>query len=313
MLSQGRYRERILELRRQMGARCGRLDAGAIRMELLHGFVEAVATQTQPFDDRDASGLSGGGVPMLQVLGGRTPLHLWDWRVWPQATPQLWRYGNAVDLYKDDDRDQAWRGFLTSQEWTACLLTRETMEHGVCERGAFSTAWLAGGYAINCFAGDSLTQHLFQPVYMLCDQKHSTFALLKNGGMAFAQRVRPLSHVYWDFETLLQDVSCDAQLRMRLFFLHAVGVRPECLRNRRGESRTLTQEWCADGVAAASTSMGIVGFVLAFEGEVEAQGRGSITPHTPLWLGASSLHFVLILLQRDNGRIAVTDKLRSRL
>lgn len=40
----------------------------------------------------------------------------------------------------------------------------------------------------------------------------------------------------------------------------------------------------ADGVAAASSGSGMVGPVLAFRGEIEAQGRGSLHPHILVWL-----------------------------
>ena len=69
------------------------------------------------------------------------------------------------------------------------------------------------------------------------------------------------------------------ELMMRLFFLHVLGVRPECLQNRRHARRTYTREWVTDGVAAASVTPGIFGLVHAFRGEIEAQGRGSLHPH----------------------------------
>ena len=89
------------------------------------------------------------------------------------------------------------------------------------------------------------------------------------------------------------------ELIMRLFFLHVLGVRPECLHNRRKAVRKHTREWCTDGITAASTFFGIFGPVLAFRGEVEAQGRGSLHPHILVWLVGSSLHTVVTLLQRD--------------
>ena len=64
---------------------------------------------------------------------------------------------------------------------------------------------------------------------------------------------------------------------MQLFFIHVLGVRPECLQNRRRTKVTPPREWCTDGVAASSTAPGILGPILAFRGEIEAQGRGSLT------------------------------------
>ena len=89
------------------------------------------------------------------------------------------------------------------------------------------------------------------------------------------------------------------ELIMRLFFLHVLGVRPECLHNRRKSSRKHTREWCTDGVAAASTFLGIFGPILAFRGEIEAQGRGSLHPHILVWLVCASLYTVVSLLHRQ--------------
>ena len=47
------------------------------------------------------------------------------------------------------------------------------------------------------------------------------------------------------------------ELVMRMFFLHVLGVRPECLQNRRGSNRSSMREWCSDGVAASTTACGI--------------------------------------------------------
>ena len=132
-------------------------------------------------------------MPLLQVPRGRKPLSLWDWRVWPQAKPHLWRYGDAGNLYFDESLEQGRATYLNSQEWIACLLTREEMEYDVYDGEGFSARWPAEGMEINRFAEDWPTQHLFQTLYTLCEQKQSTFAFLKNGGMAFASRVRSLS------------------------------------------------------------------------------------------------------------------------
>ena len=94
---------------------------------------------------------------------------------------------------------------------------------------------------------------------------------------------------------------------MRLFFLHVLGVRPECLHNRRKAARKYTREWCTDGIACSSTCLGIFGPVLAFRGEIEAQGRGSLHPHILVWLVAWSLYAVVSVLQHD------ADTLQSRL
>ena len=92
------------------------------------------------------------------------------------------------------------------------------------------------------------------------------------------------------------------ELMMRLFFLHVLGVRPECLQNRRHVPRTYTREWVTDGVAAASVTPGIFGLVHAFRGEIEAQGRGSLHPHILVWLVGIDTRVLLAMIQGNPGR-----------
>jgi len=87
------------------------------------------------------------------------------------------------------------------------------------------------------------------------------------------------------------------ELVMRLFFLHVLGVRPECLQNRRRSQRLHAREWCTDGAAASSTAPGIFGPILAFRGEIEAQGRGSLHPHILVWLVCMTTHDLLLLIR----------------
>ena len=84
---------------------------------------------------------------------------------------------------------------------------------------------------------------------------------------------------------------------MRLFFVHVLGVRPECLQNRRRTQPTPPREWVTDGVAASSCAPGIFGPVLAFRGEIEAQGRGSLHPHILIWLLGLSPGVFLDIIQ----------------
>lgn len=79
---------------------------------------------------------------------------------------------------------------------------------------------------------------------------------------------------------------------MRLFFQHVLNVRPETLDCRRGGVRTVSREWCTDGAAASSSGAGMLGPVLAFRGEIEAQGRGSLHPHILVWLVCGHLEVV---------------------
>ena len=89
------------------------------------------------------------------------------------------------------------------------------------------------------------------------------------------------------------------ELIMRLFFVHVLGVRPECLNNRRRTRMTAPREWCTDGVAASSSAPGLLGPVLAFRGEIEAQGRGSLHPHILVWLLGMSSGVLVKFLQQQ--------------
>ena len=91
---------------------------------------------------------------------------------------------------------------------------------------------------------------------------------------------------------------------MRLFFQHVLNVRPETLDCRRGGTRSVAHEWCSDGAAAATSGAGKLGPVLAFRGEIEAQGRGSLHPHVLVWLVCGHLEVVgqLASLHEDGSR-----------
>ena len=92
------------------------------------------------------------------------------------------------------------------------------------------------------------------------------------------------------------------ELLMRLFLQHVLNVRPETLDCRRNAARGACREWCNDGAACASTGAGMLGPVLAFRGEIEAQGRGSLHPHILVWLvcGHSEVLGKLLLMLKNN-------------
>ncbi|CAE7311896.1 unnamed protein product [Symbiodinium sp. CCMP2592] len=228
--------------------------------------------------------------------------------------------------------------------------------------------------AQNRFSGDWTALHMMATVSRLTDQRAAAYNFLKNGGMAFAKKLRELSAedlasaaraapqaggtdqffkeaavpqtvkdalhamngvaymealgpplifltpnvadtqhplllvvqgevvdlgaVSGDMETVLpkyrdmlrrlaQDpvaLTVQFELLMRLFFQHVLNVRPDTLDCRRNAPRRGAREWCSDGVAAASTGAGMLGPILAFRGEIEAQGRGSLHPHILVWL-----------------------------
>ena len=58
----------------------------------------------------------------LVVPRGKVPLFLWDWQVWYQARPTLWRYGDAGNLYPGRQTD------LPTVEWMRALMLREELE-----------------------------------------------------------------------------------------------------------------------------------------------------------------------------------------
>jgi len=89
------------------------------------------------------------------------------------------------------------------------------------------------------------------------------------------------------------------ELIMRLFLIHVLGVRPDCVESRRRAKQQAPREWCTDGVAASSSTPGILGPVCAFRGEIEAQGRGSLHPHILVWLLALPSHELLHILKRE--------------
>ena len=346
-------------------------------------------------------GGGAGRIPSLNVPRGKKPLSLFDWRIWTQARPTLWCYGDASNLYPER------RVPMLTDEWISCLLCREEMEYDVYDGEDYHVRESPGSWEINRFAADWHARHLFMTVNYLWERHSSAFAFLRQGGMKFAAQVRALtpemlaaasrlehsagsikgicanravpvtvkqalnamqmafadvvgtdghrtlcrhegnaymalfgpplifctpnladtkqkllmvvqgqevrldeddvaSEVLPTYREMMQRLARDPygqtvvfELMMRLFFLHVLGVRPDCLKNRRRASITTRQEWCTDGTAVSSTQPGIFGPVLAFRGEIEAQGRGSLHPHILVWLlGMSTSRVVQILLQR---------------
>ena len=315
-------------------------------------------------------------LPHLYVARGKKLLSLWDWKIWTMFKPKLWRYGDACNLYPE--RETA----LSTGEWAACMLLREEMEYTLPDEPEEFKAPLQNRIAV-----DWVVLHLISTVKRLTDQRASAYHFLKNGGMAFANKVRMLTsetlaqaarsfggkqglqsllqsqdvpavikdalnamqmamaHVigtdghrrlcrhegvaymetfgpplifttpnpadtqqplfliaqgqeirldangdYQDelpkYRDMMRRVAQDPvaqtvmfELLIRLFLQVVLNVRPETLACGRQSSRKKAREWCTDGVAAASTGAGMLGPVLAFRGEVEAQGRGSLHPH----------------------------------
>jgi hypothetical protein len=348
-------------------------------------------------------------LPKLEVPRSATPLSLFDWRVWSQARPNLWRYGDGANL--DPKRTMP----LLTHEWISCLCLREEMEYDL-ETDMIPYRVRAEDdnmFEVNRFASDWITLHLFATIYYLTERHQSAFAFLKNGGMKWAEKVRHLtpetlaqsarltiggggiqgiianksvpqvvrealnamqmafadvlgtdghrrlcrhegvaymtlfgapiifttpnladgkqplllvvegqevrldgleedSEVLPKYRDMMQRLARDPvgqtvvfELIMRLFFLHVLGVRPECLQNRRRAKPSAPREFCTDGVAASSTAPGIFGPVLAFRGEIEAQGRGSLHPHILVWLVCMASRLLLRLLSKEPSQLKV--------
>ena len=113
-------RTRILNMCREVREKCQRLDASEIRNKLEKEMQQAVlgsATWQKKVD--------GDGISLLQEPRGKVPLSIWDWKVWSQARPSLWRYGDCCNLYPERFTD------LLTIEWIQCILCREEMVYSL--------------------------------------------------------------------------------------------------------------------------------------------------------------------------------------
>lgn len=394
-------RERILELCKDIRNQAAKLSQRD-RIHKIQAELQKTALGKQDWQRSGASGAEPETVPHLEVPRGSMPLSLFDWWVWSQARPGLWRYGDAGNL--DPKRTVP----LLTHEWIACLCVREEMEyHLETDTTPFKVREDPREPEVNRFASDWITLHLFATLFYLTERHQSSFAFLKNGGMKWAEKVRHLTpealanaarldvgaggiqaivanksvpqvvrealnamqmafadvvgtdghrrlcrhegvaymalfgppihfctpnladtrqvmlltvegvevqldaaemdaEVLPKYREMLQRLAGNPvgqtlvfELIMRLFFIHVLGVRPECLHNRRRAKIAKQREWCTDGVAASSSAPGMLGPVLAFRGEVEAQGRGSLHPHILVWLVCMSSRLLLRLLQKQ--------------
>ena len=167
-------RTRILNICRDVREKCQRLDASEIKNKLEKEMQQAVLGSAKWQKEVD-----GNGIPLLHVPRGKVPLSLWDWKVWSQARPSLWRYGDCCNLYPDRTTD------LLTVEWMQCLLCREEMVYSLSsDEEEFVANGLTDGGAINRFADDWVTLHLMSTLYQLSENKRTTFAFFFNGGMA---------------------------------------------------------------------------------------------------------------------------------
>ena len=91
-------RARILEICRDVRERCKRLDRPGLETQLQKDMASAARGTTwwQTVDGAEE-------LAHLVVPRAKVPLSLWDWQVWSQARPTLWRYGDAGNLYPARD------------------------------------------------------------------------------------------------------------------------------------------------------------------------------------------------------------------
>jgi hypothetical protein len=83
---------------------------------------------------------------------------------------------------------------LTLHEWMCCMLLCEEMEYSLAtDTEPFKVRAADGNIEINRFAGDWVTHHLFSSLRVLASQQESAHAFLKNGGIAWAHKVRQLT------------------------------------------------------------------------------------------------------------------------
>jgi len=177
-------RERMLDLCIEIRKRAEKLSKGET-LAKLQAELQKAAVGTQEWQDPQSVSTT---IATFEVPRGSAPLSLWDWRVWSQARPTLWRYGDAGNL--DPRRSVP----LLTHEWITCMCLREEMEYAVeGDETEFRVRSSEGEPEVNRFAADWVTQHLFATLFWLTERHQSAFAFLKNGGMKWAEKVRHLT------------------------------------------------------------------------------------------------------------------------
>ena len=157
-------------------------------------------------------------------------------------------------------------------------------------RGASATVIGTDGHRRYCrHEGVAYMETFGPPLIFLtpnvADTQHPLLLVVQGHAIDLGDVSPQLSEALPKYREMLRRIAQDPvgqtvqfEFLMRLFFQHVLNVRPETLACRRNGARTSAREWCTDGVAASSTGAGMLGPVLAFRGEIEAQGRGSLHP-----------------------------------
>ena len=110
-------RERILGLCKEIRDGAAKLTRTE-QLSKLQAELQRTATGEQAWQ---ASKGCPATMPQLEAPRSSTPLSLWDWKVWSQARPTLWRYGNGGNI----DPKRADTPLLV-HEWIRCLCLRAT-------------------------------------------------------------------------------------------------------------------------------------------------------------------------------------------
>ena len=160
-------RERLLEMCKDLRNHATRLSQPE-RMRKLQAELQKASLGQQAWQRPD-----GEPATLSELVCPRSdkPLSLWDWEIWAQARPTLWRYGDAGNL---DPRRSA--APMLSDEWITAMCFREEMEYDVeGDSEAFRVLQEDDTAEVNRFAGDWITQHLFSSLFWLTERHQSAY------------------------------------------------------------------------------------------------------------------------------------------
>ena len=115
----------------------------------------------------------------LEVPRSTAPLSLFDWKVWAQARPSLWRYGDAGHLAP---KRTGTYPQLLAHEWVTCLCVPEEMEDDLeSDTEPHRVRRHDNEPEVNRFAADWVSLHMFATLHYLTERHQSAFAFLKMG------------------------------------------------------------------------------------------------------------------------------------
>jgi hypothetical protein len=104
-------RTRITDLCEQIRKRCARLSSSEMRQDLERLLQQAATGQPAHLQraqeaslEVPATATEPGVMPLMEAPRGRQPLSLFDWKIWSQARPTLWRFGDTANLYPEREQ-----------------------------------------------------------------------------------------------------------------------------------------------------------------------------------------------------------------